>query len=364
LIEARPGCSTDPVYLDAISEAAGLIRQGGLVGFPTETVYGLGADALNPRAVARVYVVKQRPPESALILHLAGPEQAEEYLRAVPEAAWRLMRDFWPGPLTLVLPKAPIVPAITSGGRDNIAVRVPDHPVAIDFIRACGRPVVGPSANKTGRPSPMTAQDVLDDLGPEIEAVLDAGPAPLGMESTVLDMTIAPPAILRPGSVTAEELEPYLGPLSPPPNVPGTGASVDLDPASRPFAARLVLVDVPPGPEAAGRVWELARDQIRAGRRPGLLMTTEGAGERAIAMGKGRAAGGAGLTFKTGDGITVAVLGPRQDPRAVAGRLYAGLRALERLGCDVVLAEPVPRAGLGAAVMNRLEKAADEVVSS
>jgi len=342
LIDVRPGKVAGPDYRKAIAGAAAIIRGGGLVGFPTDTVYGLAADALNKVAVARVFEVKGRPRDSALILHLSRAEQAWRYAAGVPPVARRLMDDFWPGALTLVMKKAPVVPAITAGGRDSVALRIPAHPVALDFIRECGGPVVGPSANRSGRPSPVTPADVLDELGDDIDAVLDAGPAPLGMESTVLDLTAVPPALLRPGPVTAESLSPYLEELaSPLPGASGAGRGAESPGISVP----LVLAGLEPGGEAAARLWRLAGEALAAGRRPGLLLTSEG-----------RDAGAAGR------GMVTFVLGPRADLAGIAARLYAGLRALEAQGCDVIFAEPVGCSGLGAAVMDRLRRAAREVV--
>ncbi len=343
----------------AIQEAAAIIRSGGLVGFPTETVYGLAADALNRTAVARVFEVKARPLDSALILHLAGADEAPRYVRAIPAVARDLMRDFWPGPLTIILPRAELVPEITAGGRENIAMRVPDHPVARDLIRACGTALVGPSANKTGRPSPITAADVLAELDADIEAVLDAGPAPLGMESTVLDLTSSPPAILRPGSVTLEQLSPYLGPLV----LKGGGVAPDAARAGA-VRPRLVLADAVPGDEGARLAWSLALRELARGRRTGLLLTEEGVrfGRRLLGETGHAGAAGAAEDDTWPPGLVVASLGPSGDLRVPASRLYPALRLLERAGCDLIVAEPLPLHGLGLAIMNRLQKAASEVL--
>jgi L-threonylcarbamoyladenylate synthase len=330
-------------------------------------VYGLAADALDPLAVARVYEVKARPLDSALILHLGDPADVVLYAASVPEAAPALMEAFWPGPLTLVFPRAAVVPEITAGGRDNIGMRVPGHDTARDLVRAAGRPLVGPSANRSGRPSPMTAADVLDELGGVIDAVLDAGVTRLGIESTVLDLTVSPPAVLRPGAVTAEQLRSYLPELG----VPATGAA----PRAREWESgmRLLLVTGAPGPESVAAAAELARRHAAGGRRVGLLAqmrdqpagAAEGWGDSARARrGEGDvmlAAPAAPEPIAPGE-VRSPWLGRPGDLVAAAALLLPALRALEAAGCEVAVAAPLSREGLGLAIMNRLEKLATEVV--
>lgn len=393
LIDVRPERAARTSYERAIAEAGAIVRRGGLVAFPTETVYGLAADALDEAAVGKVYEVKARPRDQALTMHLAGPEEALRYLaEAPPPRARRLMDRFWPGPLTLILRKSPAVPAIVTGGKDTVALRVPAHRVALDFISAAGSPVVGPSANRSSNLSPTSAADVLAELGDDIDAVLDAGPTPLGIDSTVLDLTVSPPEILRPGTVTAEDLLPYVGELAP----SGTGGdagdglrspasdAAGLGPTGARASCALVLVDLEPGAGAAAEVWRLAHRELASGRRPGVLVTEEGWQEgwtqgwaagppdgraegraQVAAAGRARRRPGArdadGALEVAPNGIVGAILGPRDDPAQVAGRLYAGIRALLDRGCDVILAEPVERRGLGAAVMDRLYRAAGEV---
>jgi L-threonylcarbamoyladenylate synthase len=194
----------------AITKAAEVIRAGGLVAFPTETVYGLGADGLSEAAVRRIFEAKGRPESKGLILHLCEPAQAREVAEVSPEAE-RLMAAFWPGPLTLVLPALPVVPAVTTGGGNTVAVRMPDHPVALALIRAAGRPIAAPSANPSGAPPPRTATEVLAGLDGRFDLLLDAGSTPLGTPSTLLDLTQQPPRILRQGAVAAEEIQKALG---------------------------------------------------------------------------------------------------------------------------------------------------------
>lgn len=194
----------------AIEKAAAVIRSGGLVAFPTETVYGLGADGLDEEAVRRIFAAKGRPEEKGLILHLSDPAQAWE-VAVVSTAAERLMEAFFPGPLTLVLPARPVVPSVTTGGGSTVAVRMPDHPVAQALIRAASRPIAAPSANPSGAPPPRTAEEVLSGLEGRFELLLDAGPTPVGTPSTLLDLTQDPPRILRVGSVAPADVERVLG---------------------------------------------------------------------------------------------------------------------------------------------------------
>ena len=182
-----------------LARAAEVIRAGGLVAFPTETVYGLGADALSAEAVARIFEAKERPRFDPIIVHVASPEEAEGLWREVPATARKLMEGFWPGPLTLVLPKSRAVPEIVTAGLPTLAVRMPDHPVALGLIRAAGRPIAAPSANRFGRPSPTHHEHVLDSLEGQIEAVLACGPTQVGIESTVISLVESPPRVLRPG---------------------------------------------------------------------------------------------------------------------------------------------------------------------
>ena len=189
----------------AIARAAGQIQAGGLVGFPTETVYGLGADASNDQAVAGIFAAKGRPAEHPLIVHLADPAQVFDYASAVPEFAERLMQAFWPGPLTLILPRKPGVASAAAGGQDSIGLRCPAHPVALAFLRACGTGVAGPSANRFGRVSPTTALHVAQELGSDL-LVLDGGPCAVGIESAIVDCTRGRPVLLRPGGLHRAEL--------------------------------------------------------------------------------------------------------------------------------------------------------------
>ena len=199
---------------DQISAAADILRQGGLVGIPTETVYGLGANALDAEAVNKIFEAKGRPQDNPLIIHIPGPQWLPRYCEDVPPLAYTLARKFWPGPLTMILKRKPIVPDATTAGLDTVGVRCPDHQVTLSIIREAGVPVAAPSANTSGRPSCTTAADVMEDMEGKIDAVVDGGPCQVGVESTILDLTCTPPRLLRPGGLPLEALEEVVGPVA------------------------------------------------------------------------------------------------------------------------------------------------------
>lgn len=327
----------DPASPDprALSAAAKVLREGGLVAFPTETVYGLGADATSPEAVRRIYEAKGRPPDNPLIVHVASPDAVPGRLTSVGR---RLAERFWPGPLSLVIARGPGIAPEVSCGLDTVAVRMPDHPVALGLIVHAGVPVAAPSANRSGRTSPTTAQHVLEDLEGRLELVLDAGPTRVGLESTVLDLTSDPPAVLRPGGVTLEQLRevvPQATLASEPTGAPRSPGTRYRHYAPR---ARLRLVEAT-GAEAAQLIRRLAEAERRAGSRVGALVTSEAA----------RADPGVDLLEE---------LGPAADLAVVACRLYAGLRALDARGADVIFAEAgFAPDGLGRAICDRLRRA-------
>ena len=196
---------------DKISAAAKILREGGLVGIPTETVYGLGANGLDGKAVKRIFEAKGRPQDNPLILHVTGPQWLPRYCADIPPIAYVLARKFWPGPLTMILKRKPIVPDETTAGLDTVGMRCPNHPVTLAIIREAGVPIAAPSANTSGRPSCTTAQDVLEDMDGKIEGVVDGGPCTVGVESTILDLTCEPPRLLRPGGLPLEDLERLIG---------------------------------------------------------------------------------------------------------------------------------------------------------
>ncbi|MDK2925444.1 MAG: L-threonylcarbamoyladenylate synthase [Bacillota bacterium] len=330
--------------LEALEEAGELIRRGELVAFPTETVYGLGGNALDPEAAGKIYAAKGRPSDNPLIVHVAQPEEIKPLVREVPEVAERLMERFWPGPLTLVFPARPEVPRRTTGGLDTVAIRLPAHPVALAFIAAARRPIAGPSANLSGRPSPTTAEHVIADLAGRIAMIIDAGHTGVGVESTVLDVTVSPPQILRPGGITLEELRQVV-------------PDVTVDPTT--------VQDTPP---AVGRV-RAPGMKYKHYAPQGEVIVVEGAPERIAAriaaLYDGYAAQGKKVvimaTCETASAYgerRTAVVGARADLGSIAANLFDFLRRFDEEGVEVILAEGVEMVGLGLAVMNRLRKAA------
>jgi L-threonylcarbamoyladenylate synthase len=304
----------------AVAEAAKLIRQGQLVAFPTETVYGLGADAGDDDAIAAVFAVKDRPTFNPLIVHVAGLAEAER-LVAFDERARRLAAAFWPGPLTLVLPRRndSSLSLLVSAGLDTVAVRAPRHPVAQALLAACRRPVAAPSANRSGAVSPTTAQHVVESFGERVAMILDGGPCPVGIESTVIDLTGAQPALLRHGGIPGEEIEAVVGPMLSPgqESLPMEGAPRSPGMLQRHYAPRLPL-----------------RLNVAEPRR----------GEALLAFGPV----GAGSRN----------LSPAGDLREAAANLFAMLRELDRSPYTGIAVSPVPDRGLGRAINDRLQRAA------
>ncbi len=347
--QARPEIwRVDPEHPDseAIARAAEVIRRGGLVAFPTETVYGLGGDALNPEAVARIFEAKGRPAHDPIIVHVAEAKDLNSVAQEVPSVAWRLVEAFWPGPLTLVLRRADKVPLVVTAGGETVAVRCPAHPVALALIRAAGTPIAAPSANRFGHTSPTTAQHVLDDLDGRFDLLLDGGPTPVGVESTVLDLTGEVPTILRPGGLPREALEAVLGKVAVRERQPKGEEPLPspglLDRHYAPHAELWLFMGPPDEVLAAMR--REARLAREAGKRVGLLVADEDVE---------RVADGEGL---------VKSVGPAGDLEAVARRLFAALRALDAQQPDIILARDFPPAGLGLAVHDRLVRAADRIV--
>ncbi|MER5450010.1 L-threonylcarbamoyladenylate synthase [Streptomyces sp. NPDC002764] len=312
-----------------IDKAAGVLRAGGLVGLPTETVYGLGANAEDPAAVSRIFQVKGRPPSHPLIVHIGGAEQLDDWAKDVPETARLLAEHFWPGPLTLVLRRGPRVPLEATGGLETVAVRVPAHPVALALLSAFGGGVTAPSANRFGSVSPTTADDVRAELGDAVDCVLDGGRCEVGVESTIVDATGELPGILRPGGVTREDLEAVLGyPLAVPTSsdirVPGQ------HPSHYAPRARVVLVE----PEDV--VAEAERAQAM-GHQVGVFLPS---------------------SFADGSLKAHAVVPVPDSMSDYAQGLFGFLRELDRQGCDLIVASLPVEEGLGLAIANRLRRAA------
>ncbi|WP_275462331.1 L-threonylcarbamoyladenylate synthase [Streptomyces noursei] len=312
-----------------IDRAAGWLRAGGLVALPTETVYGLGANAEDPAAIARIFQVKGRPPSHPLIVHIADADQLDDWVEEVPVTARLLAEHFWPGPLTLVLRRGRRVPLEATGGLETVAVRVPDHPVALALLSAFGGGVTAPSANRFGSVSPTTADHVRTELGDAVDFVLDGGPCQVGVESTIVDVTGEFPSILRPGGVTREDLEAVLGiPIGVPSTshvrVPGQ------HPSHYAPRARVVLVE----PE---KVVAEAKTAQELGHRVGVLLP-------------------ASLTGTAMTAHAVVTLPGSMD--SYAHGLYGFLRELDQQGCDLIVASLPAEEGLGLAIANRLHRAA------
>jgi L-threonylcarbamoyladenylate synthase len=328
-----------------IHQAAAVLRAGGLVAFPTETVYGLGAHALDPQAVRGIFEAKARPADDPLIVHLAESSLLETVAKA-DAATWRLAEYFWPGPLTLVLPKRPIVPLEVTAGLDTVGVRVPDHPVASAILMAAELPVAAPSANLFGRPSPTRAAHVLEDLDGRIDLVVDGGPTSVGVESTIVDLSTTPPRLLRPGGVPTEELEAALGVHLATPTRPTNGPQTApgmLPVHYSPQTPLTLLAGIPSG--ARDRLIREVQAALAAGQRVGVLALEED------------------ITVLP-SGARVEVVGTWSDPKRTAARLFQAVRALDAEGLDALFARELadPSIGLGRALADRLRRASRRVL--
>lgn len=332
-----------------VHEAAACLRSGGLVVLPTETVYGLGVDALNAEAVAAVFAAKGRPSTDPLIVHVNDLAGLEAIVRVVPPVARLLASHFWPGPLTLILPKRDVVPDAVTAGLPSVAVRVPAHPVARALIAAAGVPIAAPSANLFSRPSPTQAAHVLSDLDGRVDIILDAGPTDVGVESTVVDLTVDPPVVRRPGGVTVEALRALL------PEVRvlarhGEDDAAQVSPGQllRHYApeARLTLVDG--GPEVVRRyVAAEAAGRVRAGVRVGILAPEEDIAALRPAL------------AAVSEAVVLRTYGARRDPAQCARDLFDAVRALDGCGVGEVLAIAPEPSGIGLAIHDRLTRAAE-----
>lgn len=310
----------NPIFI-----ASEIIKQGGLVAFPTETVYGLGADAFNPIAVARVFEVKGRPYFDPLIVHIANFKDLDRLVTEIPSKAKILMDRFWPGPLTLVLFKKEEVPDIVTSGLSTVAVRMPRHPMALQLIRFAETPIVGPSANPFGYISPTNAEHVREQLGDKIDFIIDGGPCEVGVESTIVSFTGENPKLLRSGGIPVEEIEPLIGKII-----------HNASSGEKPLASGMFPKHYAPKTPIILKWNEDARDRFK-GKRIGLL------------------------AFKApkdfSDFSHIEVLSKNGDLLEAAANLFSAMRRLDRLGLDLILVEPVPEKGLGRAIMERLRKA-------
>ncbi|WP_046174705.1 L-threonylcarbamoyladenylate synthase [Domibacillus indicus] len=320
-----------------IKEAAALIQQGEVVAFPTETVYGLGAQVKRDSAVEKIFQAKGRPSDNPLIVHIADRTHVDELARLIPPYAQLLINAFWPGPLTIVVPKKEgAVSERVTAGLDTVAVRMPDHPAALALIKEAGVPVAAPSANRSGKPSPTTAEHVLDDLNGRIAGIVDAGETGVGLESTVVDCTGDYPVILRPGGITQADIEAVAGHAD-------TNTALKKAEEAPKAPGMKYTHYAPEAPlyimEGTSAAIQKKIDEWRAeGKKVGVLAAEESA-----------------ASYKAD---TVIECGRRSDLASVARELYSALRLFNEQPVDMIISEAFPAEGVGAAIMNRLEKAA------
>lgn len=323
---------------EAMEEAAVLLKKGEAVAFPTETVYGLGADATNEQAVRKIFEAKGRPSDNPLIVHVADKEQLSELVEEVPDVAYKLLEAFSPGPITLILRSKGAVAPNVSAGLNSIGVRIPSHPVGLRLLQEVGLPIAAPSANISGRPSPTKAEHVVHDLDGRIAGIMDGGPTGIGLESTVVDCTEAVPVILRPGGVTAEAIQDVIGTVMVDPGLAGGEKEKPKAPGMKytHYApeAPLYLVNK--------EMQQHADKLTEAGEKVGIIAT-----EELAQMLKSE---------------RIQICGTRRDLSTVAEHLYDALRHFKKSDVTVILCESFEKHGVGAAIMNRLEKAATGII--
>jgi L-threonylcarbamoyladenylate synthase len=339
---------SDPESQQALDRAASILRAGGTVALPTETVYGLGANALDAKAVAAIFEAKQRPGWDPLIVHVSDQAMLAAVTLEIPDAGQRLMQAYWPGPLTLLLPRSPAVPDAVTAGRRLVGVRMPAHPVALEVIRRAGVPIAAPSANRFGHTSPTTAEHVLADLDGRIDAVVDGGPTLLGLESTVADVTVSPIMIYRPGAVTVEQIMVVAGPAMLLQSEQLSEDRIQREALPSPGVglrhyaprARLILLEK----DVSAENWAHELKVAAAGfstEKVGIMLPEGLSGNEDLTP--------SGKIFRWGSW---------SNSEELAHRLFAGLRYLDDLGCTVILC-PVPsEQGIGVAIRDRLRKAA------
>ncbi len=334
-------------FADTLKEAATIINSGGLVAFPTETVYGLGANALDKEAVRAVFRAKGRPADNPLIVHVASKQQCCELALNIPEKAFVLMEKFWPGPLTLILERQMIVPDVTTGGLDTVALRMPDNEIAIGLIRESGKPLAAPSANLSGKPSPTNAQHVISDLFGRIDAIIDGGTADVGVESTVIDMTLEIPSILRPGRISRGEIEGEIGSVTigyEDENCPDPGIIRSPGMKYRHYApdAAVILIEGE-NDRVVRRIHEMLDHNSREKIKVGLLLTDESS-----------------MVITHEEQLS---LGSKDRPEELAINLFSGLRYLDAREVDLILVDgSFSHEGIGEAVSNRIRKAAGSII--
>lgn len=325
-----------------IEKAAQVLKEGGLVAFPTETVYGLGADALNPLAAAQIYQAKGRPSDNPLIVHISCMEDLENIALAIPSPARKMAESFWPGPLTMIFEKRGIVPAETTGGLNTVAVRMPSHPVALALIRAAGGYIAAPSANTSGKPSPTLAEHVALDMNGRIPLILDGGPVGIGIESTIVDFSERIPMVLRPGYITPEMIKEVIGEIEMDPGLVEENSNIHPKAPGmkyRHYAPKAELILVNGVQEKVQQtINNLTREAIESGKTAGVIGTDESC--------KG---------YRYG---LVKSIGTRSDEDTIARQLYGILREFDEQNVDIIYSESFSTPRIGQAIMNRMLKAA------
>jgi L-threonylcarbamoyladenylate synthase len=330
---------------DAIGAAARIIREGGLVAFATETVYGLGANAFDPGAVGKIYEAKGRPAADPIIVHIAALDQLNDLVTDMPDLAHQLAREFWPGPLTLVMRRHPNVSSIVSAGRETVAVRMPNHAVPQALIKTAGTPIAAPSANLFSRPSATSARHVLDDLGGRVDLILDSGSTTIGLESTVIDLTTAAPTILRPGGVPVESLRRFA------PTLEIAAHYLHLD--SGAAAASPGLLKKHYSPRAAMRLFTGPFQRvISAMRQAAHLLMAEDKKVGVLVPDEDQ-------RYFADLQVQMVLLGPRADLSQIGSNLFAAIRELDKRGVDVILVRGLGNTGLGLAIWDRLIRASE-----
>ena len=336
----------------SIEKCAEILRMGGIVAFPTETVYGLGADALNPKAINKIFAAKGRPPDNPLIVHISKTKDILLLVKEIPEKAYEVMEEFWPGPLTLIFKKSNIVPHETSGGLSTIAIRMPNHPIAIKLIEKSGIPIAAPSANISGKPSPTKAEHVIEDLMGKVDAIIAGGDCNIGVESTVLDMTGEVPIILRPGIVSREMLEKVLGKVfislsaENPDKIEGESGFPNIKYVHYSPDAKMVIIQGDLD-NIVTKINELRGKYEKENKKVGIICTNETENRYKRDLGK----------------VVIKSLGSRKYPQTIAANLFKILREFDKIDTEIILCESVDDVDdieIGQAVMDRLKKAAKD----
>ncbi|HCD08869.1 MAG: Sua5/YciO/YrdC/YwlC family protein [Thermoanaerobacter sp.] len=329
--------------IELIDFAAKVIKEGGLVAFPTETVYGIGVNSFNEEAIKKIFIAKGRPQDNPLIVHIAELEQIYDLVKEVPQKAKTLMKKFWPGPLTLIFKKSQKVPYVNTAGMDTVAIRMPSNTIAHLLIKRAEVPISAPSANVSGKPSPTDASHVIEDLYGKVDVIIDGGKCDVGVESTVLDLTEKVPVILRPGAVTLEMLREVIGNVEVDPSLLKKPQE-DLKPKSPGMKYKhyspnaevyIVTGDLE---KVVKKIQELTEEQLKYGKKVGIMATVQ-----------------TSTQYEKGE---IIVVGDRNRPETIAKNLFEVLRQFDKKGVDVIFAESFEYDNIGLAIMNRLEKAA------